>query len=85
MSSELPVKVENLADLSGQYLKNTRDDRVYKITDVGREGVTVYEAHGYGGETGGPEITLTWRLVKTIYVLLVHAAEIDVKANQVAN
>ena len=71
--------VEDLETLKGQYLRNSRDKLIYQIIDVGDAGVTVLRAEGYGGQTSGNEILLTWRLVKAIYVIMVHAGEIDSK------
>lgn len=76
-----PVVVQHPNALKGQYMRNTRDQTVWKVTDVGREGLTVYQVACYGGDTFGPETTLTWRLAKKIYAVMVHVAEIDAKEN----
>ena len=74
-----PVVVQHPTALKGLYLRHTRDQTVWKVTDVGREGLTVYQADCYGGETYGAETLLTWRLAKKIYAVMVHVAEIDAK------
>lgn len=75
-----PVVVEDLQSLKGQYLRNTRDQGMYKVLEVGRQGVTAYQVTHYGGDPFGPEILITWRAVKAIYAIMVHAGEIDEKA-----
>lgn len=79
MTETILAVVEDRDKLKGQYLRNTRDQRIYLIADVGREGVTVFEAETFGGQGSGDEILLTWRLVKRIYAIMVHAGEIDAK------
>ena len=79
MTDHILAGVQDAATLKHQYIRNTRDARIYKVTDVGTLGVTVYEADEYAGKTYGPEILLTWRAFKHIYAIMVHAAEIDTK------
>lgn len=81
MTDTVLAGVEDLDTLKGQYLRNTRDRRIYQITDVGREGVTVFEVERFGDQAYpyGDEILLTWRLVKRLYAIMVHAGEIDTK------
>ncbi len=79
----IPAKVEHAEDLKGQYIKNSRDQRVYKVMDVGEQGLTLFEAEGFGGQTFGDEILLTWRAFKAIYLIMVHLADIDTKPGDV--
>lgn len=79
MSDPIPVSVPDKAAFQAQYLRNSRDNRIYKVLEVGVAGVTVKEAEAFGGQVYGEEMCLTWRLVKAIYVLMVHAADIDTK------
>lgn len=79
--SRLHVRVEAPSGFKGQYLRNMRDNQIYFCTDVGSDGVTVHQAEGFGGSWGGPEILLTWRLVKARYALMVHVADIETKGN----
>ena len=74
-----PAMVEDLRSFKGQYLRHMREQTVWKVVDVGREGVTVYQVTHYGGDELGPETTLTWNLVKAMYAIMVHAGEIDTK------
>ena len=73
------VVVEDVDCLKGQYLRHKREGTVWKVVDVGRQGVTVYQAEHYGGETGGPETAITWRCFAALYLIMVHAGEIDVQ------
>lgn len=79
MTDPILASVEDKTAFEHQYLRNSRDNRIYKVLAVGTAGVTVMEAEGYGGNVYGEEICLTWRLVKAIYVIMVHVAEIDTK------
>ena len=73
------VVVEDVDCLKGQYLRHRREGTVWKITDVGREGVTTYQAEGYGLDPFGPETLITWRCFAALYLIMVHAGEIDVQ------
>lgn len=81
-SSRVPVVVQDRAAFKGHYIRNMRDNRIYYCTDVGRDGITVHRAAGFGGEWGGDEILITWRAVKALYALMVHVADIDAKGAQ---
>jgi hypothetical protein len=76
--SRVPVWVEAGTGFKKQYLRNMKDDQIYYCTDVGSDGVTVHQAEGFGGSWGGPEILLTWRLVKARYALMVHVSDIEI-------
>jgi hypothetical protein len=74
-----PVHVPDRNALKGQYIRNNRDNTIYRIADVGKRGITAYEASGFEGPTSGPEVLITWRAMRKIYHLMVHAADIDTK------
>ncbi len=76
-----PVVVEDPKALVGQYIRQRKTQEIFKITEVGREGITCYQAEGFGGGIGGPEILLTWRLFRAMYRLMVHVSDIDVKSD----
>lgn len=73
------VVVEDVEALKGQYLRHSRESTVWKIVAVGREGVTTFQVEHYGGDTFGPETCITWRCFTALYLIMVHAGEIDVK------
>jgi len=75
--SHIQAVVEDTRRLRGNYIRNMRDDRIYKIIDTGPQGVTVRRARDFGGEVGGPEVLITWRAVKALYSIMVHVCDID--------
>lgn len=77
-----PVEVQDRKALIGQYIRQRKTGEIFKILDVGDEGLTVYQAEGFGGGTGGPEILLTWKAFTWMYRIMVHISDIDVKGDQ---
>lgn len=81
--SRVPVRMESATSFKGQYLRHMRTDEIFYCTDAGREGITVYQAEGFGGAWGGDEILITWRAIQPLYAIMVHVADIDTKPGQV--
>lgn len=77
-----PVQVEDRQALKGQYIRQRKTGVIFKILDVGDEGVTAYQAEGFGGDTFGPENLITWKALAFIYRIMVHVSDIDVKGDQ---
>lgn len=74
-----PVIIEDPAALVGQYIRHRRSLDIFKITEIGQAGVTAYQAEGFGGPTGGPEILITWKSLKYMHLIMVHVADVNVK------
>lgn len=81
-SNNIQAVIDDCKKFVGQYIKNTRDDKIYVVVDAGTEGVTAHPTSGIGGHAEGPPVTITWRAVKKLYVLLVHLTDIDLKKGQ---
>lgn len=79
--AELPVTIEDRNALIGQYIRHTDSSEIFKITEVGREGVTAYQVESFGGPVipSTTQFMITWPSLKYKHRLMVHVADIDAK------
>jgi len=80
--SRVPVIVEDRKVFKGQYLRHMRTDEIFYCTDIGRDGITCYQAEGFSGQWGGPQIFITWKAVKALYSIMVHVCDIETKPGE---
>ena len=73
----IPVGVEDPKALIGKWIRNPETGELYKITDVGNEGVTAFMADEMGGKTYGPPHLISWRLVQAKYNILIQREELQ--------
>lgn len=82
--AEIPVVIENRDALIGQYCRHVDGGEIYKITEVGREGVTAFQAEGFGGpvSTSSDQFLITWASLKYKHRIMVHVADVETKPHQ---
>lgn len=78
---QIAAKVEDAADLIGQYFRHNDSGEIYKITEVGEQGVTAYLADGFGApvSTSSAQYLVTWKSLKYKHRIMVHATDIEAK------
>lgn len=79
--AQMPVAIEDQRAMIGQYIRHIDSEEIFKITEVGREGVTAYHAEGFGGPVSlmSAQFMITWASLKYKHRFMVHAATVDVK------
>jgi hypothetical protein len=80
--AQMPVTIEDRKALVGQYIRHRNSDEIFKITEIGRDGVIAYQAEGFGGPTGGDKYLITWNSLKYKHLIMVHVADIDTKPGE---
>lgn len=76
------VKVEDRQSMVGQYIRHTETKEIFQIKAAGRHGVTAKQAEGFGGNTFGEAVFITWNSLKYSHMFMVHVADIDAKGDQ---
>lgn len=78
-SAEMPVAIEDRNALIGQYIRHTDSNEIFKITEVGREGVTAYQVESFGSPVipSTTQFMITWASLKYKHRIMVHVADID--------
>ncbi len=81
--AQMPVTIEDRKALVGQYIRHRDDDTIFKITEIGPDGVIAYQAEIFGGNTLGEQHLITWASLKYKHLIMVHVADIDTKPGEV--
>ena len=83
--AQMPVSIEDPAALIGQYCRHNDSGEIYKIEEVGAEGVTAKQCDGFGGTPlpSSPEYLITWKSLKYKHRIMVHLQDIDIKQEHV--
>jgi hypothetical protein len=79
--AELPVTIEDRNALIGQYIRHVDSAKIFKITEVGRDGVTVDQVKRFGDAVipSTTQFMITWASLKYKHRIMVHVADVDIK------
>lgn len=77
--AQLLVTVKDRDALKGQYIRHNDTGEIFKIFEIGREGVTAYQAEGFGAPVipGGVEYLITWPSLKFKHRIMTHVADVE--------
>ena len=78
----MPARFDDFTKMAGQYIRHNDSGEIYKIAEVGRDGVTAYRAEGFGGPAGGQEFLITWASLRHKHTFMVHVADIETKPGE---
>ena len=82
--AQVAVIIESREGLIGQYIRHADTDEIFKITEVGRQGVTAYRADGFGGPVSkaSQEYLITWASLKYKHRIMTHVADVKTRPDQ---
>jgi hypothetical protein len=80
--AQMLVTIEDRKALVGQYIRHRKSDGIFKITEIGPDGVIAYQADGFGGPHGGEQHLITWASLKYAHLIMVHVADVETKPGE---
>lgn len=78
--AQMAVNIEDRDALKEQYIRHRDTLEIFKIHNVGPEGVLAYRAEGFGApvQPNSEEYLITWASLKYKHTIMVHVADVDV-------